>query len=158
MNINIFIKSKICSFTLMESETLKLAPVRAWKKPENELRENLDYSCYTLLIFFLRTFKFLHVRLLIELVVNGKYKSITIDFTANLTRHGWQLKAKSFFFFCSRHEDFLWYRAHNVQRVRWRVGKSVGKKMEHTYQFRNIDFLSYAIVFLKLWERERGKR
>ena len=27
------------------------------KKPENKLRENLDYSCYTLLIFFLRTFK-----------------------------------------------------------------------------------------------------
>ena len=27
---------------------------------------------------------------------------------------------------------------------------SLSGKMEHTYQFRNIDFLSYAIVFLKL--------
>ena len=68
------------------------------KKVENKLRENLDYSCYTLLIFFLRTFKVLHVSLLIEQVVNGKYKSMNIDFTANPTGHGGQLQAKSSFF------------------------------------------------------------
>lgn len=39
----------------MESETPKLAPVRAWKKPENELRENLDYSYAT--NFFLQNFQ-----------------------------------------------------------------------------------------------------
>ena len=69
------------------------------KKPENKLRENLDYSCYTLLIFFLELSRsVLHVSLLIEQVVNGKYKSMNIDFTANPTGHGGQLQAKSSFF------------------------------------------------------------
>ena len=32
-------------------------------------------------------------------MVNGKYKSMNIDFTANPTGHGGQLQAKSSFFF-----------------------------------------------------------
>ena len=51
--------------------------------------------------FFSQNFQgqfYMLVSLLIEQVVNGKYKSMNIDFTANPTGHGGQLQAKSSFF------------------------------------------------------------